>query len=101
MQAIFALTAFRGIERDYVIAGLERGDAFADFQHDTGTLMAENGRECAFWIGAGQGELVGMADTGCLDLDQNLTRLRAFQIHFFNRQGFACGICYGGACSHG
>jgi len=41
--------------------------------------MTEDHREQSFRIGAGSGELVGMADAGCLDLDQYLASLGAFR----------------------
>jgi hypothetical protein len=43
-----------------------------DLQHDAGALVAEDGGEQALRIAAGEGELVGVADAGGLDLDQHL-----------------------------
>ena len=49
--------------------------------------MTENGREQALRIGAGKGEIVGVADAGRLDLDQHLAGLRAVELdgHDFER----------------
>jgi hypothetical protein len=50
-EAEFALPAFRRVERNHVVVGLDRGDAGAGFQHDAGAFMAEDGGEDAFRIG--------------------------------------------------
>ena len=57
-----------------------RGDARAHFAHDAGALVAEDGREDAFRIGARQRVGVGVADAGGHDLDQHLAGLRAFDV---------------------
>ena len=44
-QAGIAVAAFRRVERNDVVALLQRGDARADIDDDAGTLMAEDGRE--------------------------------------------------------
>jgi hypothetical protein len=59
-----------------MIAGLQRGHALAHLHHDARALMAEDGREQPFRVGARQREVVGVADAGGLDLDQNLARCR-------------------------
>jgi hypothetical protein len=64
-----------------VIALLQRGDAWADIDDDTGAFMAEDGREQAFRIGARQRELVGVADAGRLDLDQHFAGARPVQLN--------------------
>ncbi len=48
------VAAFRRIERDDVVALLDRGHARADIDDDAGAFMAEDRREQAFRIGAGQ-----------------------------------------------
>ena len=70
-----------------MVALLRGGDARADIDDDAGALMAEDRREDAFRIGAGERELVRMADAGRLDLDQNFAGPRAFQLngHDFER----------------
>ena len=41
-QATFALTAFRRVKRDHMIAGLHRRDACSHLTDDPGALMAED-----------------------------------------------------------
>ena len=84
-----ALTAFRGVERDHMIAGLQRGDAFAHFNHNTRAFVAEDGGEQPLWVGTGAGEFVGVAQACGLDFHQNFTGLGAFEVHFHNFQGLA------------
>src|SRR5262249_30352388 len=76
-----ALPAFRRVERDYVVALPHRGDARPDLDHDAGALVPEDRGEQAFRIGAGARELVGVADAGGLDLDQDLAGLRTVERH--------------------
>ncbi len=70
-----------------MVAGLDAGDAGADLEHHAGAFMAEDRREQPLGVGARQGEFVGVADAGGLDLDQHLAGLRAGQIdlHHFER----------------
>jgi hypothetical protein len=58
--------------------------------------MAEDRREDAFGIGARQGEFVGVADAGGLDLDQNLALFRVVEVHFHDLKRFAGGNGNGG-----
>ena len=74
-----ALPAFRRVERDDVVAFLHDGHARPDIDDNAGALMAQNGREQPFRIGAGQREFVGVADTGGLHLDQHLAGLRSVE----------------------
>ena len=67
-QARLALPALGRVERDHVVALLERGHARADVDHDARALVAEDRREQALGVGARAGELVGVADAGGLDL---------------------------------
>ena len=68
------------VERDDVVALLHRGHAGAHVHHDARALVAEDGGKEALGVGARQGELVGVADAGRLDLDQDLACARAFEI---------------------
>src|SRR5262249_19549206 len=79
-QAAFAGAAFGRVERDHVVALLERDHARPDIDHDAGALVAEDHREKAFRIATRARELVGVADTRRLDLDQHLADLRACEI---------------------
>ena len=47
-QAGWALPAFRRVERDDVVALLDRGDALADIDDDAGAFMAEDRRKQPF-----------------------------------------------------
>ena len=89
MQAIVAFAALRRVKRDDVIAWLDAGDTFADFQNDARALVAKNGREKALWVSARPRKFVGVTDTCRLDLDQNLTSARTVQIDIHNFQRLA------------
>jgi hypothetical protein len=58
----------------------------AHVHHHARAFVAQDGREQAFGISAGQRVVVGVADAGGLDFHQHLTRARAFQVHGFNGQ---------------
>jgi hypothetical protein len=64
-----------------VVALLHRRHASPDVDHHAGALVAEDCREQALWIGPRKREVVGVADAGGLDLDQNLAGLRAFELN--------------------
>jgi hypothetical protein len=57
-----------------MVARLQRRHALAHLQHDARALMAEDRGEQPLGVGARQGEVVGVADAGGLDLDQDLAR---------------------------
>ena len=101
IEAIFAFAAFRRVERDDMVALLERGHPLANFHHNACALMAHDGGKQPFRISAGNGELIGVANTRCLDFHQNLALLGAFQIDFNNFQGFTGFKSNGGAGFHG
>ena len=84
-----------------MIAFLDAGHAAADIDHDAGTFMAEDRREQAFGIGAGQREFVGVADAGGLDFDQHLAFARSLELDGRDFKRFAGGESYGGANVHG
>jgi hypothetical protein len=99
-QAVFALAAFRRVERNDVIALFDAGDARPDIDHDAGALMAENAGKPPFAIQSGQGVGVGMADAGRLDFDQHLSRPRAVQLDGFDAQRFTSLERHRGANIH-
>ena len=72
----------------------------ADLDDDAGALVAEDRREEALRIGARERELVGVADAGRLDLDQDLAGLRAFELDGLDRERLAGGEGNGGADVH-
>ncbi len=84
-----------------MIALLCRGYALADIDHHARALMAEDGGEQALRIGAGKGELVGVADAGGFDLDQHFALARAFQVNGFDRERLSGLKGNGGAGFHG
>ena len=100
-EAIFALPAFRRVERDDVIALFHAGHAGADIGHDAGAFMAEDRRENAFGIAAGQREFVRVADAGRLDFDQHFAGARTFEVHGFQAERLAGLAGHGGANFHG
>ncbi|MNE13881.1 hypothetical protein D3C80_1067320 [compost metagenome] len=73
-----------------MIALLQRGDAGADIDDDACAFMAENGRKQAFRVRAREGEIVGVADPGGLDLDQHFAGLRAVELNRHHFQRFTC-----------
>ncbi len=73
----------------------------ADFDDDARALVAENRRKQTFRVRAGQGEIVGVANAGRLDLDQNLAFTRAFEIDLGDFERLSCGDGDGGAGLHG
>src|SRR6185503_3376329 len=79
-QARLALPAFRCVERDDVIALLERRDAWADVDHYAGAFVSEDHREQPLRISARAGEFIRMADAGCAYLDEDLAGLRPIEI---------------------
>jgi hypothetical protein len=62
--------------------------------------MAEDRREQALGVGAGQGEFVGVADAGGLDLDQNLAGARPFEFDLRHVERLASLPCYCCASPH-
>jgi hypothetical protein len=83
-----------------MVALFHRGHARPDIDHHASALMAEDRRKQAFRIGARQREFVGVANTGRLDLDQDLAGARAFELHRGHFKRFAGGGCHGGANVH-
>jgi hypothetical protein len=84
-QAVLALAAFRRVQRNDVVARLDAGDPGADLDDDAGALVAEDRREDALRIVAGEREGIGVADAGGLDLHQHLAGTRAVEVHGFYR----------------
>ena len=76
-------------------------DALADLDHHAGALMAQDGREGALRVGPREGELVGVADPGGLDLDHHLAGFRAVEVDLGDLQLLARLEGDRGACSHG
>ena len=100
VQAIIAFPAFRGVERDNMITRLERGNASAYLQHNTGAFMAEDRREQPFRVSTRKGEFISMADTGGLDFHQHFTGLWTFKVNLHNLKRFASFESNSGAGFH-
>ena len=69
-----------------MIAFFQRFHARAYIDDDTRAFMAQDRRKNPFRIGAGPRELVGMANTCGLNLNQNLALTRAVQFNSFDTQ---------------
>jgi hypothetical protein len=77
------------------------GYARADIDDDAGALMAEDRRKQPLGVGARQGEFVGVADAGRLDLDQHLAGARAVELDGGHFERLAGAEGDGGANIHG
>ena len=98
--AVFAVAALGDVERDDVVARLQRFDAGAALDHDAAAFVAEDAGECAFGVVARQGEGIGVADAAGDDLQQHLALARAFDFDLFNRQRFLGFPGNGGTSFH-
>src|SRR5205814_9945967 len=98
---IFALTAFRRVERDHVVAFGKARHAAPDIDDDARPLMTEDRREKTFRIAARPRELVGMADPGRLDLDQHLSVLGAVELNLLDLERLTGLESDSSACLHG
>ena len=101
VQAILAFTAFGRVERNNVIAGLQGGDPFPDFQNDSSAFVAQDRGKQSFRISARQGEFIGVADACGLHLDQHLARAGAVEIYIHDFKGFSGLNGDGGFGEHG
>jgi hypothetical protein len=64
-----------------VVTLFHRSHSGAGLDDDTRPLVAKNGREQTFRIGAGQREFIGVTDTGRLDFDQDLAGARTVELN--------------------
>jgi hypothetical protein len=99
-QAGGARPAFRRVERNDVIAFLDRGYAGANIDDDAGTFVAEDRRKEPLGVRARKGEFIGVADSRGLDLDEHLTGARPVEFHVGHFQRFAGREGHGGANIH-
>ena len=83
-----------------MVTRFDRGDAGADLADDARAFMPEDRRKDALAVEAVQGVGVGMANAGGLDLDQDFTGFRSFQIELDDFQRFLGLESDGGACLH-
>src|SRR5262249_12284267 len=95
-QARLALSAFRRVERDHMVALLDARHPRADIDHDASALMPQNGWKEPFRVGPRTREFVRMTDACCLDLDQHLARLGTVQLYLLYDQRRPGLISYSG-----
>src|SRR6185437_14517194 len=88
-QTALALPALGCVERNHVVALLERLNAGSHIDHDARTFMSQDGREESFRVRPREREMVGMADAGSLQLHEHFTALGAFQLHCLDAQRLA------------
>lgn len=72
-----------------MVAGAQVAHAGSDLPDHASPLMAQDGGEQPLRVRAGQGELVGMAQAGGLDFNQNFPLPGAFQLHRLDLKRFA------------
>ena len=99
-EAAFALAAFGRVERDHVVAGLDRGDACSHLADDAGTLVAEDRGEDPLAVQAVERIGVGVTNPRRLDFDKDFTGLGPFQIEFDDLKRLLCLKRDSGACLH-
>ena len=100
-EAEFAMAAFRRVERNHMVAGLERGDAGAGIDDHARSLMAQNGGKQPLRVCPGERVGIGMANAGRPDLHQDLALAGAVEFHGFDAERLAGFQGYGGAGLHG
>ena len=88
-EARRALPAFGRVKWDDVVALLHGCHARPEIDDDAGALMAQDGREQAFRVGAGEREFVGVAYARGLHLDQNLTGFRSIKVNVYDLKRLA------------
>jgi hypothetical protein len=84
-----------------VVAFLEGGYAGPYVDDDAGPFVAENHREQSFRVRARTGELIGMANAGCLEFDQHFAGLRPVEIDRHDLQRLAGRVTNGSFGLHG
>ena len=84
-----------------MVARLQAGHPFADFNNNAAAFMPQHRREHAFRIVAGKGKGIGMADAGVGDPDQHFAGLGRGDVDLDDLQRFACGEGNGGTGFHG
>ena len=100
-QAAFALTAFRRVERDHMVAGFDRVDPLPDFADDARALMPEDRGKDSLAVKAVECIGIRVTNTRRLDLNQNFAGLGAFEIEFDNLQRLLGRERHSCACFHG
>ena len=78
MEAVVALAAFGGVQRDDVVAYFERLDPRPHFDHHASAFMAQNGGKRALGVIARERESIGVANPCGLDFHEHFARLWTF-----------------------
>jgi hypothetical protein len=86
---VLALPAFRGVERNNVIARFERRHAAPDLTHDARAFVSQDCGKQALRICAGQRVRIGVTDSRCFDLYQHFARLRTFDLDHLDSERLA------------
>jgi hypothetical protein len=84
-----------------VVPFFDAGHARPDIDDNPGALVPQDRREQPFRVGAGERELVGVADAGGFDLDQHFGRLWPIELNVRDGEGFTLLQCDGGTGFHG
>ena len=90
MFALEALLAWNRPVQEHSIACFNVSYAFSHFENDAGSFVSEDEMGVLF-----EGVPVGVANTGSLDLDENLVALRTIDDDVFNGEG-TLGVGDGG-----
>jgi len=92
-QAELTFAAFGRVERNDVVARLQRRHAFAHFHDHARAFVAQHGGEQAFGVVAAERERVGVADAGVRDLHQHFAALRGRDVDLNDFQRLAGSEC--------
>jgi len=99
--AELALAAFGSVKQNNRVAFLDVVDTFTDRLDDTGTFVAENGREGTLGVRARKSVGIGVAETGVGDLDTDFALTRSADFDLFDGHGLAGFPGYGGLALDG
>src|SRR5712675_1866777 len=99
-QAAFALSAFRRVERDHMIACFHRRHAGADLANDPCAFMAEDRRKDSFAVKTVKRVGVGVTDPCRLYFDKDFTSFWPLEIDFDDFERSFCLERDSRACLH-
>jgi hypothetical protein len=83
-----------------MVAFGDAGHAAPDIQYDARTLVTEDRRKEALRVATGPRELVGMADSGSLDLDEHLAVFGSVELNLLDLERLTCLESDSSACLH-
>ena len=99
-EAVDALPAFGGEERDHVVARGDEGDTVADALDDARAFVAEDARRVAGRVGARGRVEIGVADAAGGEADEHLARLRLGEVDLLDDERASELLEDGGADFH-